>query len=355
MRRDVWRRHWRRWSCALIALLGITACGSAGPGGVAVDALSTDVVFGAGQTPAPVAAAPPILQTNNGPSFAGTGSFNPFIPGSLPTSLGTCPTASPTAFPAEPAGPDVTTQPAQGQYRWVGGGHYDLMVLTTPIQDPLPQYFESVVRHIAPLGTSTPPTQQGSNDFTFDTLMPSFGRSNSGYYDFFWQVKSKPSLGDPEGGLSLTEIDTLNYNGQAATPIFKGKPALLLLPLPASAGPVAPQPPQIGGLPIPLPSAPASSTESVDTTGSGNTMQFTGNVGSPEKVDACGTWLDAWPVDGTLKNGAGSATIHLDVATQLGALVIAMNIDGSFLGTTFHNATTRLGQTTPDPIPASLK
>jgi hypothetical protein len=43
--------------------------------------------------------------------------------------------------------------------------------------------------------------------------------------------------------------------------------------------------------------------------------------------------------------------MHFDVATQMGGLVIAETIDGSWLGTTFHAARFRIGQTQPDAAP----
>jgi hypothetical protein len=352
---------------ALSAVLGLSACGSAGPAGVSVDALQTNVIFGAEQSQAarPAAVFP---TTPVPPPPAGGISVPPTLVlpaefgfNALPFFIaGACPVAPENGFPAQPATSDVTLLPANGQYRWAASGTYDLPVGTTTLQLPVPTYFQEFVRRVQPFPENFPSATGGQQgvDFTYDTVEPA--THSAGYLQFVWQVKSNAPIGDPEAGLSLVEIDTISSPGGAATPIFKAAPhnGLLLLPLPAAPGPVQPPivstvpAPPLPALPLPTSTPRASSTESVDTSGSGNNLQFSGSVGAPERLDACGTWLQAWPVDGTLVNGSSTATIHLDVATQTGALVIALDIDGGFLGTTFHKLATHVGQALPSTLPA---
>jgi hypothetical protein len=349
-----------RWIAALGGALAVCACGSSGPGGVAVDALQTNVVFGAEQqhavapapTPAPAPAALPPALAAAEQTFAVPASFYaPMVSPVFAPFAGLCGTASPNSFPAEPATAGVTRMPDAGAWRWVASGTHDVTTAGITIQFPVIPSFQNVVRNVQTFADSFPQTSGGSSgpDFTYDSIVPQLGATTVGYWQFVWQVKANAATADPEDGLSLIEVDAFDAQGSGETTIFKAAPhnGLLLLPLPAAPGPVAPQAvTSTQGLPVPV-SPPASSTQSIDTSGSGNSMQFNGSVGSPEKVDACGTWLQAWPVDGTLVSGTGTATIHLDVATQFGALPIAFNIDGTFLGATFHKETAHVAQTPP--------
>jgi hypothetical protein len=359
MRCDLARLPGRRLAVAAAAV-GLTACGSSGPGGVAVDSLQTNVVFGAeqpvaghavasGANPAP---APQVLPAVAPFTIPPTLTFPTFPAGLLSPVGGLCPTASPNTFPAQPTTADVPAPPATGSYRWEAAGTYDRPVGTLTLQLPVGSTFQQFVRHVQPFQDNFPQTGGGQQglDYTFDAVQPGLGTIGAAYLQFVWQVKSNPAAGDPEGGLALIEVDSLDSRGGTVGTIFKAAAhdGLLLLPLPAGPGPV--EPAVVTTVPdLPVVGAPPSapSTESVDTSGNGNNLQFSGTVGAPQRLDACGTWLEAWPVDGTLRNGPASATLHLDVATQFGALVMALDIDGSFLGVTFHKLTTHVGQAPP--------
>jgi hypothetical protein len=181
--------------------------------------------------------------------------------------------------------------------------------------------------------------------YSYELIQPDFSNAK-GYWDYHFQVKTDAQEGDPEGGLALKEIDHYDSNFKNPQQAFVGEPALLLLPLPVSPGPV--------GVSTPL--GNQGEPTSVDTSGSGNAMSFNGKVGARERVDACGTPVQAWPVDGTLTNGSGQATVHLDVATQWGAMLVTFDIDGSWLGTTYTKATQKVGQAPPpEEIPAEFR
>jgi len=332
----------------LMSVLGLAACGlSAAPLAtkVFVEQLQTDVVFGAGQpSPQPAQALPKLPGLGLGQNDFGffTGSAFPVEGNTL------CPTAPSTAFPAEPAPSDVTVKPTTGSYSWQASGTYDYTpVPTITIHPTVLPIFTEIVRNVTTFSDTLqglPGSTQGLN-FRYQTIQPRLGSIQGGYYVFYWQVKASPQTGDPEGGLALTQIDTLDAKRKFVDTVFKAASGdgLLLLPLPAEPGQVGVQTPNGGeGNPV-----------AVDTTSHGNTMVFSGSVGARERVDACGSWLQAWPIDGTLQTGSGMATIHMDVATQFGALVIAFDIkgDGTFLGTLYHNVKTHVGQTSPSPTP----
>lgn len=336
-----------RWFAIAMAGLLISGCGLA-VGGGAVKAgivkLETDVQFGLGLNQAP--AAVPVPQPS--PVFVPLPSFS--YPAFTSPSFnvgGLCPAAPANSFPTAEATSTVSTTPPVGQSKWAGGGSWVDTVLTTKINLPLPMTYESVVRNVQmqsdPLAGL--PGSQPQMIYTYELIQPDFSNTR-GFWDYHFQVKTNAQEGDPEGGLALKEVDHYDPAFKTATQLFVGDPALLLLPLPANPGPVG----------IGTPAGNEGQPTSIDTSGNNNDMSFSGKVGPHERVDACGTPIQAWPVDGTLTNGSGSqATVHLDVATQWGALVVAFDIDGTWMGVTYSKATQRIGQTTPDPIPAEFK
>lgn len=368
------RRHPRSALAALAGGLALAGCGSSAPG-VAVDSYQTNVVFGAEQPVQRAAvnvatpAAPPPLAVGSAfvvpPAFTLPGNSNFTFAPSAPVQL--CPTAPPDSFPAEPSTSDVPTPPDAGAYRWAASGTYDLVAGGVHVPLPVAPFFDQEVRHVAPFQDTFPGAGGGGQqglDFTFATVAPS-PIARGGFLQLVWQVKSSPAAGDPEGGLALVEVDTYSQPGGTPSVIFKAAQhdGLLLLPLPAAPGPVQPAVVSVPPPPVPLPSAlptPPSSTESLDTSGANNTLQFSGSVGAVERIDACGTWLQAWPVDGTITDGSGStagqATLHMDVATQFGALPVTFDLDGTFLGTTFHRMASHVGQAPPPgPLPQEWK
>jgi hypothetical protein len=240
--------------------------------------------------------------------------------------------------------------PTAGAYSWVGSGTYNYSPIPTiTVKIPIAPMFTEYLRHVRSLPPSLVPAIPGASpslNFTYESTVPQLGSLKGGFYDLFWQVKSNASAGDPEGGLVLKRIDTLDSKGNDTGKVFDSGsgPGLLVLPLPAAPGPVG----------IQTPDGNLSQSISVDTSGNGNNLEFSGTVGPRERVDACGTWLQAWPVDGTLTNGAGSAKIHLDVATQFGAVPLALNFVGdgqTFLGSTLNNVSLHTGQSTPGALP----
>ncbi len=331
-----------------VALL-LTGCGSAAPNKVAVDTLYTNVVFGnPTPTPAPPAPAaapqPPAAATP--PEIAPFPTFAeiPPLPGEeislnpLPApAAAACPTAPATSFPADPATADVSRKPQPGRYRWALSGKYDISVLGTTITSQLPSFQQRTVSRSTDISDSfsTLPTSQPGVDFTYQTTEPRIAAGGS--YLVTWKVKSSTSptaQADPEGGVSISEVDAVDAAGHSTDILFKPNTGLLVLPLPVTPG-------------------QNFQSAALDTTPHANSMALNATVGTQkERVDACGTPLYAWPIDATLASAGGATTtMHFDVATQMGGLVIAENIDGTWLGTTFHGARFHIGQTQPDAAP----
>ena len=350
-----------RAGVGLACLVGLAGCGpfDSPPAAakVAVDTLSTNILFGVpsqpavaagGQTPATPQLPPQFTETLPGQPEASFFEGNNFtFPNVAPATE--CPTKSPTAFPAEPAGTGVTTMPTSGAYRWVTGGAYQMTVVTIAVSIPLPQFEQRVVRRAAPFTDPVPSAPGSPPDyaFTYQTIEP---RGDGTALLMYWQVKTNPNsvntglaptVSDPEGGIVLKQVDAIDRTGKNTGAIFQSATGggLLVLPLPVQPG------------------ATFSST-APDTSPAANTLQLSGTVGNHEVIDACGTPVQAWGVDATLTTGTTSATaakLHYDVATQLGALIIAFNVDGPFFGTIYQKATARLGQTSPDPVPDKYK
>jgi hypothetical protein len=345
-RGPVLRRFLPLLGLALLASCSGPFSGAVGAAKVDVDTLSTDILFGV-PSPSPVTAQngqaatavlPPMTLTlpEQPPSlsFEGTNVTFPSIPAPA-----ACPTAPATSFPAQVAGSDVTTMPGSGSYRWASAGSWEKMILTTPVKIPIPTFEQRIVRRATKVADPVPALPGSSPDFsfTYQTIEPRV--SDTSALLMTWKVKANAATGDPEGGLTLQQVDVIDKDGKPAGTMFHAVTGLLLLPLPAQPG-------------------TKIRSSSVDSTGSNN-LQLTGTVGNRERVDACGDPVQAWGVDATLTNaGAGSAapaTLHYDVATQFGALVVAFNIDGTFFGTKFDKETARIGQLKGDPVPDAYK
>lgn len=341
---------------AFAIVLALAACGTTAvkPSQVQVDTLQTKILFGlnedikARQATAP--GQPPqelFVQPQELPLEVFTPLPFPLAPPAKP-----CPDAGANDFPSVQAGTNVTSMPKPGHYRWVASGKWDYVFtgLTTTV--PLGEFQERYLRNVATFTDTFPqPPGTESLDFRYQTIEPRFAQGN-GYLLFFWQVKShafsssetlplpspapnQVTAGDPEAGLVLQRVDVMDTKGRDIGTVFSGQPGLMMLPLPEAPGDFR--------------------STSVDTSG-GATMAIQGTVGGHEVIDACGTPVQAWSVNATLTSvgtsGAnGQATIHYDVATQLGGVVIGLNVDGPWFGTTLHTVKQRLGQVDPDALP----
>ena len=342
---------------AILALPVIfSGCGiglGTGEGRVAVDTLTTDILFGAhvqaSPTPQPTAppVEPPLQPLQPPPLTFGNFDFGSFFP--APAPVAACPRASDLSFPAQIAGPNVTAPPATGGYRWVQSGGLVISTGTSTVTIPLAGFHQEYIRNV---GTGTPnavvPTTPGEAgpDYTFESIVPSALGGNTAYLKIQWQVKANGTTTtqgaqgvfvtaqDPEAGLALKQIERLDAAGATLGPYFKPTSGLLFLPLPV---------------------APGAQWTSTGIDPQGQTMTLAGQVLKRDKVDACGDLVQGWAVHATLTSGASTSTLDYMVATQMGGILVSNNIDGQYFNGTFAKALMRIGQLKANPLPAMFK
>jgi hypothetical protein len=332
-----------------VAVTALTAgCVEQDPPGVGIQKLSADIVFGVkpADAPAPPAnLAPgwvqgegvPVTYAPSGPAIApGLKTGRPRLPITpLTPPRSSCPPAALNAFPAKEAAQTLDGTPAVGQYRWKRNGTQTLATLPGFVL-PVGGFEQRLVRNVEP-------TQEG--EFTYQMVQPELGPNRTVISTF----KVKPAAvtrgvdlptglslraGDPERGLSLARVETVDREGNVTALNFT--PAVLYLPLPVEPG------------------------ESWTSVGidprTGAVLQHQGKVLRRQRVDACGDVVDGWLVEatqtftGTAGNTSASQTYRYVVATQLGGMLISEERHvASPQGNT--DVTFSLGQLRPSPLP----
>lgn len=324
-----------------LLLMGLTGCGVPGfvkvdadAPGVTVKALTTSVVYGAAPAPVPV---PPTLAVPAVAAFLPTPIpgplpfwadeflpaplFEPAVPMAGPRPA--CPTAGPNDFPAEPAGLDVTGTPKPGRYAWQQKGKLKIAGL---IEAPMSGFTDRLL---------TLPVDAGDGSFTY-------------------QVEQSTILGKqvetirvvPHDGVFLTRLQYVGRRTLDFNPVVPVE----LLALPVEQG--VPRF-SVGVDPLTL-----------------STLRVDGTVTKRHRVDACGTVVDAWYVDGSRQfqtaDGAQNIAEHdFAVAPQLGGLVLfedvhlngttndglAYSIDAAYTIGTLDPAPAPAAQPSPKPNP----
>jgi hypothetical protein len=139
--------------------------------------------------------------------------------------------------------------------------------------------------------------------------------------------------GEPNRGLVLIAQELYDSNGRLQSS-FDPVGGILLLPLAV------------------LPGESWRST-AVDPR-SLDSISFEGSVAKRQAVDACGTMLDGWLVQGTMTRSGGQPAeqVELVVSTELGALIISHHVeskgpDGSV------DVLYEIGQSVPDAEPGA--
>ncbi len=356
----------RRIGVALALALTVTACVSPDDPGVSIEAFEADLVFGF-EEPAPVPAPPNFVPAAPPPAPASTGSvpttrpsasltptptFPPaddkaFLSRIPPTSTRKeCPPAAREAFPAEVAGLQVMTLPKVGLSRWKQSG-----TQTIPNIGELPiQGFENRTVTDVELLRGTP---EEPLELAYRTTQPEFSDPNvvveSGFRlktDGTTARNSTAELlidrsvaaGEPDRGLVLESIDTLDRRTGDVLSSATYNPPVLYLPLQVFPG------------------------EEYQSVGidprSGATLQHTATVVGRTRVDACGDVLDGWLVEATqvFSGPGGAVTREYDyvVATQFGGLLVSERVQSSTpLGAV--DVTFDLGQLEPLPLPDAIE
>jgi hypothetical protein len=327
---------------AALAAVGVlaAACASAAPVRVGVEALQADIVFGVDLEPSPPPAerpvAPRAASYGVAPGIAyavpGGGRFDDvsfLVPAGAP---GECPEANIGASPALAAPLNATDPPAEGLYRWQRSGTTTSVVDGTRYTTELSGLEQRVVRDVE---------HQSATRWTYETVRP-------------------------QGGFALVERYSVNtapversVNNPTATPVRTGEPnrglVLLAQELYDANGRLQSSFDPVGGiLLLPLGVVPGDSWRSVAVDSrSLASVVFEGMVSKRQAVDACGTMLDGWLVQGTMTRSGDEPVEQLElvVSPELGALIISQHVtsegpDGSV------DALYEIGQRTPDPAPA---
>lgn len=261
--------------------------------GVTVKPLTADLAFGAATLAEAVATAPIVAGTGVDVALGLLDDFGDFASGASPTllrpiSVGViCPEAAPNAFPAEEATQTVRNGPPKaGSYRWKQSGTLEIPGLLP--KTSLAGLTSRSVRNVVTAAAAT----------TFDYVIP--------------------------GGLTGTETQSLEVraDGVYLTRLrFElGQQSLDFEPFP---------------LPLKLFSLPVSTGEAVSATGVDPvdrlSFTLTGRMGTRERIDACGTVIDAWKFSGSrvvqplLPNdtrGVRSTTYEFLFAPQLGGMFV---------------------------------
>jgi hypothetical protein len=330
---------------AVAGLLAIgSACAGADPAGLQVRGYPADIVFASRPQPTAslLGAIPPDLTSAQALADVELPAIRP---ASEPNGAAPRPPSTPLASrsvcrPAQPGSTALeaaltvpaNARPEQGTYRWRKAGTFSLAV--APDQKlPVGGFETRKVRNVV---------ERGNGVFTFEMVQPDaegrFLRVTT------WQVKPEPvaerasalslsvAAGDPERGLALKAVDTLDADGTpvADGPRFHPTTALLVLPLPVVPG-------------------EQFQSVAVDPL-TGETAIFEAQVGARDRVGACGEFVEGWQVAGTLTSSydGNPYSYGLWAAPQFGALPILEHVARtSTLGSS--DITFSLGQIHPQP------
>jgi hypothetical protein len=296
--------------------------------------------------PEPAAAGPvPIaLQPDVVPDIVEAGDVEVSLPAlpELPLNVkqSDCPEAPPTAAVEVPVDVNITGPPLQGISRW----KHDGFALVGENKAPFTGFEKRVVRNYKKLNDT---------DFSFETVQPLVTAAGTRFISTSYEVKpnqpnrgvtppagpaTPPNVGTPDRGLLLTKSEILDGGGQVVSS-FVPTPALLLLPLPVTAGE---QWQSVG----------------VDPK-TGSTVVMNATVSRRQRIDACGDLVDGWQVDATqLSSSAQNAEPSAEptaysylVATQYGGMLIQERLRPPEQFDQTYDLSFTLGQLKPDPLP----
>lgn len=336
-----------RTGVALVALaLFTSACVSEGNPKVAITKVEADLVFGV-KEPEPDAppantdvdeALPP--SAFDPAELSDFGSFDDTDFSKLPGAsapLGECPAAPPTAVAEKAVDVNVTGLPVVGLYKWQrdgtqkpagsteGGSKIDTferrLVRNVKVVSPTVHTFETVQPDIT--GKNVVVT-------TFRVRTDALNRDSTGA----GIPVAGPRLGEPDRGVAITRIETIDAQGNT-TSEFNPSTPVLILPL------------------------PVSSNEEYQSVGvdprTGQTLVHRAHVLARERVDACGEVVDGWAVEAEQAGNDPDAPVvkyRYLVAPQYGGLIVSEKLTYS-AGGLDNDFLFRLGQVDPGPLPGT--
>ena len=339
----------------LLAIALVAGCAREKHPGVDALVVQTDLAFGV--TPSTEAATPPPNVLAPLQPVADVPFDDVFAPPTLPPSAPRpiCRTAGLTDFPEEPAARSVANdrRPSVGAYRWKREGEVrDVRFANIPIR--VDGFEQRLVRNIVERSPDTDPTTGVQSPvFEFDTVQDDL--TTRARVVRTWRIRkgalsvgsdaspipvpgvtsSTTRAGEPDRGLALVRQVTTDAAG--VEHVFAPATPLLVLPFPVRPGEVF-------------------SSSAVDPS-TFQVMAFSNaTVGVAERVDACGTVVEGWPVAGTFQfvgptGDAVTFNYRAVVVPQLGGVIAAEQIDQGVEGGPGMNVKWRIGQVVPDRLP----
>ncbi len=336
-----------RPALALLALLALvsTACVSQGDPKVAVTKVEADLVFGVKEPEPP---APPANTDVDEPLPAEAlgpielPDFEPFDPGPIgaPAAqpISDCPPAPPTAVAEAAADVNVTGMPKVGLYRWQRDGTQKPAGSGPNVPGTKIDTFERrIVRNFKQVSPTVHTYETVQPDIsgkrvvitTFRVRTDALNRDSTGA----GLPIAGPRLGEPDRGVTITRIETLDAQGNTVSEFNPSTP-VLILPL------------------------PVSTNEEYQSVGvdprSGQSLVHRAHVLARERVDACGEVVDGWAVEAEQTSSDPEAPVvsyRYLVAPQYGGIIISEKLNYS-AGGLDNEFLFRLGQVDPDPLPA---
>lgn len=282
-------RHSRALAFGLILAFVFLGCARTPQSGVSLKAVPADLVFGIPPVQEPVAPPNTQLLPDNPIPVVGIGGRPRFTP---PPVTEECPQASPTTFPKEEATVGVSGEIRGGTYRWVVDG---TQILETGDTYYFPRFVQRTL--------SEPLKEEASDEYRFSTRESElvFG-SDKTVYQTYKVV--------PDDGIYLVEIRVERGDGTRET--FTPRPEILFMPLPVFPGDEV-------------------STVGVDPT-TQEVLEHTGKVVGRKRIDACGSVIDSWFVEGEQNFTSVLGDDYLRkydyaIATQLGGQIIYEHVE----------------------------
>jgi hypothetical protein len=301
---------------AFIAIAS-SACVHKGDPSVGINKIEANLVFGV-KPPADVASVPSDIIPDLVPEIADLALHFAPLPGIdlNKTAPKECPDASNTAVVEVPTEVTITGIPLQGIFRWKHSGSLTLSDTVVPFTG----FEKRVVRNYKKIDAA---------NFEFQTIQPSFQEAGK-LIESTFHVKTDgvnqtidapagpvqgPTVRQPDGGVVLTKLQTLDSSGNPVGTAFAPVTGLLMLPIPVTAD-------------------ETWQSVAVDPK-SGQTIVQNATVSRRARIDACGDLVDGWAVTArqvvaSIRNVAttmeppqfGYFGYDYIVATQFGGMLI---------------------------------
>lgn len=292
----------------ILAFIALSACLGGARRGVGVKQLGADLIFGI--PPLEESVAPPDTIPFEDVEIRDTGSDS-FRTRPIPPGIGssfTCPEADVNEVPDEADVRVPGTLPAQGKYRWLRRGDQAIPGVSERL--PVSNRDERSITDVRAL--------QARGDYEYKMTQQNLERSAT-WVLTFQVITSRP---DPPTNVNVVrEQGTVNgiflvrwskTFADQRTATFTPNPPILYLPLPVRVGFKLEE--QVGVDPTTL-----------------DSFQHNLTVVERRRVDACGTLVDGWFVDGEQIFSGASETWQRDfnyiVATQKGGIIVFEHVE----------------------------